>query len=216
MSRVLRSRCRSAEPVRPFRHAARRITIVLGDPSRRPSESVPARFAETQKRYGYRRITMLLRREGWHVNVKRVHRLYRLEGLQMRLKPHADAFMAKLRDDASTMRGENARPATKPQSSTARLDRSCLEKAQRPGPKFLGCARWKKPSGPVQGWGSSSSGSRKLFGMVAAERRSLPRPIEANCALGDWALNRSSGFAARICACQATDDSLRVYTLTLT
>jgi Transposase len=26
---------------------------------------------------------------------------------------------------------------------------------------------------------------------------------------------RSSGFAARICACQATDDSLRVYTLTL-
>jgi transposase len=38
-------------------------------------------------RYGYRRITVLLRPEGWHVNVKRAHRLYRLEGLQMRLKP---------------------------------------------------------------------------------------------------------------------------------
>jgi hypothetical protein len=30
---------------------------------------------------------VLLRRRGWHVNLKRVHRLYRLEGLQMRLKP---------------------------------------------------------------------------------------------------------------------------------
>ena len=30
---------------------------------------------------------MLLRRDGWHVNVKRVRRLYRLEGLQMWLKP---------------------------------------------------------------------------------------------------------------------------------
>ena len=35
---------------------------------------------------------MLLRREGWHVNVKRVHRLYRLEGLQMRSNRHADAL----------------------------------------------------------------------------------------------------------------------------
>jgi putative transposase len=29
-------------------------------------------------RYGYGRITVLLRLEGWHVNAKRVHRLYRL------------------------------------------------------------------------------------------------------------------------------------------
>jgi putative transposase len=33
------------------------------------------------------RIHVLLRREGWPVNPKRVHRLYRLEGLQMRHKP---------------------------------------------------------------------------------------------------------------------------------
>ena len=44
----------------------------------------------------YRRITVLLRREGWHVNVKRVHRLYRLEGMQMRLKPPRRRVMAKL------------------------------------------------------------------------------------------------------------------------
>jgi putative transposase len=41
-------------------------------------------IAETRARYGYRRIHVLLRREGWLVNVKRVHRLYCLEGLQMR------------------------------------------------------------------------------------------------------------------------------------
>jgi putative transposase len=57
-------------------------------------------------RYGYRRITVLLRREGWHVNVKRVHRLYRLKGMQMRLKPPRRRVMAK-RDDRSNATGPN-------------------------------------------------------------------------------------------------------------
>jgi putative transposase len=34
-------------------------------------------------RYGYRRITMLLRAEGWHVNHKRVARIWRQEGLKV-------------------------------------------------------------------------------------------------------------------------------------
>ena len=33
-------------------------------------------IAETRVRYGYRRIHVLLRREGWLINEKRVHRLY--------------------------------------------------------------------------------------------------------------------------------------------
>ena len=37
-------------------------------------------------RYGYRRLTVLLRREGWHVNAKRIYRLYRDEGLIVRAK----------------------------------------------------------------------------------------------------------------------------------
>jgi len=37
-------------------------------------------------RFGYRRITVLLRQEGWRVNVKRVHRLWKSEGLQIRRK----------------------------------------------------------------------------------------------------------------------------------
>lgn len=36
--------------------------------------------------YGYRRLHVLLRREGWQVNHKRVYRLYRQEGLTMRKK----------------------------------------------------------------------------------------------------------------------------------
>jgi putative transposase len=41
-------------------------------------------LAQSRPRYGYRRVHVLLRREGWAVNMKRVRRLYRLEGLQLR------------------------------------------------------------------------------------------------------------------------------------
>ena len=34
-------------------------------------------------RYGYRRITAMLRQRGWHVNAKRVARIWRLEGLKV-------------------------------------------------------------------------------------------------------------------------------------
>jgi putative transposase len=43
-------------------------------------------LAATRVRYGYRRLHILLRREGWHVNHKRVYRLYREEGLGIRVK----------------------------------------------------------------------------------------------------------------------------------
>src|SRR5258706_7371613 len=33
--------------------------------------------------YGYRRVTVMLRRGGWPVNTKRVHRLWRKAGLQL-------------------------------------------------------------------------------------------------------------------------------------
>jgi putative transposase len=44
------------------------------------------RLALQWPRFGYRRITVLLRRDGWRVNVKRVHRLWKQEGLQIRKK----------------------------------------------------------------------------------------------------------------------------------
>lgn len=43
-------------------------------------------LALARPRFGYRRLTILLRREGWQVNHKRVYRLYIAEGLQVRLK----------------------------------------------------------------------------------------------------------------------------------
>ncbi len=43
-------------------------------------------LAAVRVRYGYRRLHILLRREGWRVNAKRVYRLYREEGLSLRLK----------------------------------------------------------------------------------------------------------------------------------
>jgi putative transposase len=41
-------------------------------------------MAATHVRYGYRRLTVLLRRDGWKVNAKRVYRLYDEEGLKVR------------------------------------------------------------------------------------------------------------------------------------
>ena len=43
-------------------------------------------IAESRPRFGVLRIWVLLRREGWPVNKKRVRRLYRLEGLQLRMR----------------------------------------------------------------------------------------------------------------------------------
>ena len=56
--------------------------------SRRP-DSAPLRarieeIAAIKRRYGYRRVYVRLRREGWEVNRKRVYRLYREAGLAVR------------------------------------------------------------------------------------------------------------------------------------
>jgi putative transposase len=63
-------------------------------------------IAETRVRYGYRRIHVLLRREGWLVNTKRVCRLYREMGLQLRNKSPKRRVKAQLRQDRA--------PATAP------------------------------------------------------------------------------------------------------
>ncbi len=55
----------------------------------RDNRALTARLKElaaVRVRYGYRRLTILLRREGWKVNAKRVYRFYRAEGLFVRTK----------------------------------------------------------------------------------------------------------------------------------
>ena len=43
-------------------------------------------ICETRVRYGYRRVHVLLVREGWTINMKRTRRLYNELGLQLRNK----------------------------------------------------------------------------------------------------------------------------------
>ena len=54
---------------------------------RDPQDALRVRLRElagSRVRYGYRRLTVLLKREGWEVNAKRIYRLYTEEGLIVR------------------------------------------------------------------------------------------------------------------------------------
>lgn len=55
--------------------------------ARQPSQDALRRrlreLAQTRVSFGYRRLHVLLRRDGWRINVKRVRRLYREEGLSL-------------------------------------------------------------------------------------------------------------------------------------
>jgi len=78
-----------------FRISERRACRVLGQSrstqrrrsSGRPDEDILTeaivRLATRFGRYGYRRVTVLLRLEGWDVNHKRVERIWRQEGLKV-------------------------------------------------------------------------------------------------------------------------------------
>ena len=66
-------------------------------------------LAFTRPRFGASRICPLLRREGWHVNRKRVHRLYRLEGLQVRMRVKRRKHMALHRGPAPIPTGRGQR-----------------------------------------------------------------------------------------------------------
>jgi len=56
-------------------------------------------ICETRVRYGYRRVHVLLLREGWPINMKRTRRLYNELGLQLRNKTPKRRVKAKLRED---------------------------------------------------------------------------------------------------------------------
>jgi putative transposase len=68
-------------------------------------------IAETRLRYGYRRVHVVLLREGWMINIKRTYRLYTGLGLQLRNKTPKRRVKAKLREDRS--------PASEPNQTWA-------------------------------------------------------------------------------------------------
>jgi len=55
-------------------------------------------LADRHKRYGYRRIAQRLREEGRNVNVKRVHRLWKDEGMQLKRKPRRRRALGPSKD----------------------------------------------------------------------------------------------------------------------
>ena len=80
-------------------------------------------LAAERPRFGYRRLTALLRRAGWEVNPKRVHRLYREEGLALRRKTRR-----KLRRDRP--------PSTAPQRVNERWSMDFVSDALASGRSF--------------------------------------------------------------------------------
>ena len=92
-----RRACRVARvPVSTFRYDSRQ----------EPRTALRLRIreiAQVRVRYGYRKIRVLLNREGWKVGKKLVYRLYREEGLTLRHKP-------RRRRRASLHRRERFRP----------------------------------------------------------------------------------------------------------
>ncbi len=57
--------------------------------------------AHEHKRYGYRRVTVMLKRGGWRVNHKRVHRLWQSEDLQL---PRRKAVKRRVGDSSQTVK----------------------------------------------------------------------------------------------------------------
>lgn len=64
-------------------------------------------IANTRVRFGFWRIYVLLRREGWKVNHKRIYRLYKAEGLNLRTKRPRRRKAAANRMDRIVLTGPN-------------------------------------------------------------------------------------------------------------
>jgi len=75
------SQRRACRVVGQHRSTQRKLPTPPAD--EKPLTSAIIRLAQQYGRYGYRRITALLRNEGWVVNAKRVERIWRREGLKV-------------------------------------------------------------------------------------------------------------------------------------
>lgn len=64
-------------------------------------------ICETRVRYGYRRVYVVLDREGWEVSIRTVYNVYRVLSLQLRNNTPKRRVKAKLRDDRAEAVGPN-------------------------------------------------------------------------------------------------------------
>ena len=79
--------------------------------SRRTDQAAVAKrikeICETRVRYGYQRVDVLLDREGWGINTKKVYRIYKELGMQLRNKTPKRRVKARLREDRIDAVGPN-------------------------------------------------------------------------------------------------------------
>jgi putative transposase len=79
--------------------------------SRRTDQAAVAKrireICETRVRYGYRRVHVLLDREGWGINVKKAYRIHKELGMQLRHKTPKRRVKAQMRDDRTVAVGPN-------------------------------------------------------------------------------------------------------------
>lgn len=75
------------------------ISLQVSPPRAGSARSEDQRDLPTRIRYGYRRVHVLLRRDGWMINQKKTRRIYRKLGLQMRTKTQKRRVKAALRAD---------------------------------------------------------------------------------------------------------------------
>ncbi len=78
-------------------------------PSREPLRARLRELAAVRVSYGYRRLHILLCREGWRVNRKLIERLYREEGLTLKRKKPKRRRSAVRRERSTPARAINER-----------------------------------------------------------------------------------------------------------
>jgi putative transposase len=146
-------------------------------------------IAHARPRFGFLRIWVLLRREGWRVNHKRVRRLYRLEGLQLRMR-------VRRRKHAALHRG----PAPTPVGPTERWSMDFVHDSLADGRPFRVLTvvdQWSRQS-PLLMVGTGMSGQRvgealdfALFGGPTPKSITVDHGTEFQSrALEDWAYRR--------------------------
>jgi len=140
-------------------------------------------------RFGYLRIHVLLRREGWLINRKRVHRLYRLDGLQVRMR-------VRRRKRLSLHRG----PVPLPSAANQHWSMDFVHDQLLDGRSFRILTvidQWSRESVSVEPGFSLSGASVAAALDVVAQQRPLPKAITVDHgteftsrALDEWAWQR--------------------------
>ncbi len=121
---------RACRTLGQHRSTQRRVPRDRSD-EQRLTEDVVA-LAKDHGRYGYRRITGLLNNAGWHVNPKRVARIWRREGLKV---PSKQPKRGRLwLNDGSCVRSPSIAPWARGPWATAGAAEPCLVVRLRAGP----------------------------------------------------------------------------------